>query len=75
MKITASLLQTISVALVIPCFTVSCTGKQDDIAQRSRVHTRDTTHHPGQVRIADTLKTDSLILDDSGFYCPPCGRG
>ena len=78
MKISASLLQTISLALIIPC-AASCIEKQPEIACKKPLMLKDSQRVKAPVAdslkpvVADTVKVNPHIK--TAESCPPCGRG
>lgn len=75
MKIAASLLQVIAVALVIPAVTTSCNDNgEPSITQGPAYRHKDSLNKRPAGK--DSLKTDTLPERPiSADYCPPCGRG
>jgi hypothetical protein len=78
MKISASLLQAISLALIIPCAT-SCIEKQPELACKKPLILKDSQRVKAPVTdslksaLADTVKVNSNIK--TAESCPPCGKG
>lgn len=74
MKIANTLLQAISLALIIPAATACTENDSREIARKTTAHEyADSLKRP--VTVKDTLKTDSVRPRISKDYCPPCGRG
>lgn len=76
MKIAASLLQVISLALIIPAVTTSCNdNSEQSITQGPAYRHKDSLNKRPSGK--DSLKTDTLPEERpiSADYCPPCGRG